>query len=253
MKLEKINNQEEFWEKRAVKYNKLDWVSEPDYIKTLISSVEFEKDDFVLDVGTGTGVIAHAIAPLVKEIIGVDISRDMLSHSEWTGNKYFVRRDIKDSFFCEGVFDKITARMVFHHIIEGTQRAMDECYNILKDGGCMMVSEGVPPVAELKEDYQRIFELKEKRITFSEEDLRELMSKSGFKDIKVTTYIMKNFSVKNWLRNSAASQENQDKIFDMHVNSSDLFKKSYNLKMTDGDCLIDVKNIIIKGYKGGKK
>ncbi|MBU0581098.1 MAG: methyltransferase domain-containing protein [Candidatus Margulisbacteria bacterium] len=244
-----MNNQEQFWKIRSEGYNNLHWVNESSYIQTFLSATEFNKQDTVLDVGTGTGVVAHAVAPLVKEVIGLDISQDMLKHSNWQDNKYFVKRDIRDRFFHENIFDKITARMVFHHILEDTQKAMNECYYLLKKGGKIILSEGIPPVPEVKKEYIDIFRLKEERLTFLEEDLIKLMEKSGFKNINVFTHIMKNFSVKNWLENSGLIQEKQDKIFEMHVTASDIFKKAYNLKILNGDCLIDVKSLIIVGEK----
>jgi len=113
----------------------------------------------------------------------------------------------------------------------------------------MILSEGIHPTFEVKEDYAKIFELKEERLTFSEEDLLNLMKRSGFKNITTTTHIMKNFSVKNWLENSGLSKEKQDRIFEMHVTGSDTFRKAYNMKITNGDCLIDVKNFLLVGEK----
>jgi len=241
--------QEQFWKIRSDKYNNLKWVHERAYIKAFKSSADFSNNNLVLDVGTGTGVIAHAIAPLVKEVIGLDISQDMLDHSNWKDNKYFIKRDIRDSIFCDKVFDKVTARMVFHHITEKTQEAMDECYRILKIGGKMVLSEGVPPAPEVKEDYKRIFKLKEKRLTFTEEDLVSLMKNSGFKNIRIFVHIMKNFSVCDWLNNSGLPKDKQNKIYKMHVNGSEIFKKAYNMKNVNGDCLIDTKNLILVGEK----
>jgi len=242
-------NQEEFWKIRSERFNNLKWVTEPSYIKAFISSTDFNKNDIVLDVGTGTGVMAYALAPLVKEVIGLDISQDMLNHCNWNGNKYFIRRDIRDSFFYGNVFDKVTARLVFHHILKHTQKAMNECYRVLKKNGKFVLSEGIPPTPEIKKDYISIFKLKEKRLTFLEKDLINMMKKSGFKNIKVITHIMKNFSVKNWLINSGLTQKRQDKIFEMHVTGSDIFKKAYNMKIINGDCLINVKNLVLVGEK----
>ena len=241
--------QEEFWKIRSEKYNNLNWVNEPTYLEAFIASTDFNLNDTVLDVGAGTGVITHAVAPLVKEVIGIDISQDMMEHSNWKGNMYFIKKDIRNKIFHESTFDKITARMVFHHILEDTQEAMDECYRLLKIGGKIILSEGVPPNSEVKADYEEIFKLKEERLTFLPEDLKNLMEKSGFKNVKIHTHIMKNFSVKNWLENGGISQDKQDKIFEMHVTGSQIFRKSYNLKIVNGDCLIDVKNVIVVGEK----
>lgn len=215
--------QKNFWKIRSEKYNELEWVKESSYIDTFVSSGDFNKNDLVLDVGTGTGVIAHALSPLVDEVIGLDISQDMLEHSNWKDNKYFIKRDVREPIFHENVFDKVTARMVLHHILEGTQKAMDECYRVLKKGGKMLLAEGVPPTSEVKQDYINIFRLKEQRLTFMEEDLAILMENSGLINIKIVIHIMNNFSVKNWMENSGLPKDIQNEIFEMHINGSNVF------------------------------
>jgi len=242
-------NQEKFWKIRSVKFNNLEWVSENSYLEAFIDSGCFNHNDFVLDVGTGTGVIAHSIAPLVKEVLGLDISKDMLDHSKWTDNKNFIRWDIRKPIFKNDTFDKITARMVFHHILEGADKAMDECFRIMKKKGKMILAEGIPPKPELKNDYMEIFKLKEERVTFLKEDLVDLMKNSGFINIKTITHVMKSFSVKNWLVNSGLPNNIQSKIFDLHINGSDTFKEAYQMKIIDDDCLIDVINLILIGEK----
>ena len=241
--------EEQFWKIRSKKYNNLKWANDQAYISAFISCGNFNSSDIVLDVGTGTGIIAHALAPLVKEVIGLDRSQDMLEHSNWKDNKYFIKRDIREPLFYDEVFDKITARQVFHHILENTQKAMDECYRVLKKGGIIVLSEGIPPSPEVKKTYIEIFKLKEKRLTFLEDDLVKLMKRAGFKNIKSIMHVMKNFSIKNWLENSGLPNKKQDKIFEMHVTGSEIFKKAYNMKIVNGDCFIDVKSIILVGEK----
>jgi len=244
-----MKNGEEFWKIRSESYNNLNWVKDDDYIKTIINALQPHSNDIILDMGTGTGVIAHALSPKVKEVIGLDKSQDMLEHSNWKDNKYFIKRDIINPIFHENVFDKITARMVFHHIIEDTDKAMKECYRILKKGGKMLVAEGIPPDDRLIGEYRKIFELKEKRIVFTETSLRDLMKVAGFKNIKNTYYISKNFSLNNWLSNSGLSEEIQTKIKDLHLNASELFKECYKLRVVGGDCIIETKNLILIGEK----
>lgn len=244
-----IMNQEEFWKIRSKKFNDLNWANDISYINMFIHSGDFEESDRVLDVGTGTGIIAHAIAPLVKEVIGIDISQDMLDHSNWNHNTHFIKRDIRNLIFHRNVFDKVTARMVFHHIIERTQGAMDECHRVLKKGGKMILAEGVPPIPEVEKEYTNIFKLKEERLTFTEDRLMNMMMKSRFKNIEVLRYIMKDFSVNDWLGNSGLIKDKQDEIFELHVEASDLFKKAYNMRITKEDCFIDIKNLILVGEK----
>jgi len=237
------------WGERAKKYDSLNGLNNLRYIEAFISSADFSKDDVVLDVGTGTGLIANALAPLVKEVVGIDSSQDMLKCNNWSSNVSFVKRDIRNPLLSEGFFDKVTARLVFHHIIKEPQKAMDECYRVLKKGGKMVLSEAVPPCPEIKDEYAKIFKVKEKRLVFLEEDLVDLMRKSGFKNIAVFSHTTPNFSVKNWLKNNGLTQKKQSKIFMMHIKGSESFKQAYNMKLEDDDCLIDVKYLILVAEK----
>jgi len=234
---------------RSQKYNNLEWANHEQYLKAFVHAGKFKKSDTVLDVGTGTGIIAHAIAPFVREVIGFDISQDMLEHSNWRGNMYFIRRDVRNLIFANDVFDKLTCRLVFHHILRNRQRAMDECYRVLKKGGLMIFSEGVPPTKRVRKDYTEIFRIKEKRHIFYEEDLVKLMRNSGFKEIKTVILTLKKMSVRNWLESSGIPQINQQKIYNLHKNAGDYFKEDYNVIETRDDCLINMKMAIITGKK----
>jgi ubiquinone/menaquinone biosynthesis C-methylase UbiE len=244
-----INYNSDFWKKRSEHYNELEWANHRLYLDAFIKAGNFKKTDVVLDVGTGTGIIAHAVAPFVKEVIGLDKSQHMLEHSNWYGNMYFIKRNILNPIFKDEVFDKVTVRQVFHHILRGTQAAMSECYRVLKRGGLIVFSEGVPPSPEVKQDYIEIFKLKEKRLTFMEEDLVALMEKAGFKSIKTNIVWLRRMSIRNWLGNSGLPPPIQDRIFELHVDAKDYFKRAYNMVEAEGDCLIDMKMVILRGEK----
>ena len=238
----------DFWKVRSELYNCLSWVKDDSYLNDYIKLGDFKKSDRVLDVGTGTGVVADAIAPLVKEVVGLDSCKHMLSKGNWIGNKKCVNEDIRNTSFDDYSFDKVSARMVFHHILENTEEAMSECFRVLKKNGKIILAEGVPPIREVKKDYEEIFKLKEDRLTFLEDDLVKLMMNAGFK-VKVYPHVIEKFSVRNWLENSGLEKEKRDRIFEMHVTSNNIFKKAYNMKIVNGDCLIDTKNLILVGKK----
>lgn len=245
----KINYNGAFWKMRSQHYNDLEWANHRLYLDAFIEGGNFKKNEIVLDVGTGTGIVAHAVSPFVKQVVGLDKSQDMLEHSNWCGNMYFIKRDILNPIFADEVFDKITCRQVFHHILRHRQKAMDICHRLLKKDGLMILSEGVPPTRRVKEDYVEIFRLKEKRLTFYEEDLVGLMKKGGFRDIKLKIIYLRKMSVRNWLTNSGIPRVIQEKIYQLHKNAADYFKKDYNMIETGNDCLIDMKMAILTGKK----
>jgi len=241
-----------FWAARAKKYDKLEWANKGDYLHMFLNAGQFHEDDIVLDVGTGTGIIAHTVAPFVKKVVGIDISLDMLKHAHddpTFHNVEFHRMDAHAMKFRANLFHKVTARMCFHHIIEHTQKAMNECFRVLKKRGRMIFSEGVPPTKHVVPFYTEMFKLKEKRITFMEEDLERLMRSSGFRDIQKKIFWVRHASIRNWLENSGLSKAMQDKIFQMHIDLDARGKSDYNMKIEDGDCFIDMKFVILNGGK----
>ena len=239
----------EYWANRAKKYDNLEWVKDKEYLGDIVNSVNFEKEDVVLDFGGGTGAVSDSLCPLVDKVFCVDISQEMLNKNKPIDNKYLISWDLSNKqLFDDCIFDKIVARMAFHHITYNTQKSMDQCYKMLKHGGKMIVSEGVPPHDDLVKDYAEIFALKEDRITFTQKDLFDLMDKSGFKNIKYTKHVIEDFSLNNWLDNNV-DEITKNKIFELHCKGSNFFKEQYNLREVKDDILIKVTQLIMVGEK----
>jgi ubiquinone/menaquinone biosynthesis C-methylase UbiE len=246
------NEQREFWKTRAEHYDQLEWATKSGYLRAFLDSGRFQPVDEVLDVGTGTGIIAHNIAPYVRRVIGIDISPDMMKHAmgrKVSDNVDFLLQDVRDLQFAGSNFTKVTARMVFHHILHDIQKAMSECHRILQTGGQMFISEGVPPDIRIKDWYTEMFKLKEERQTFMEGDLVSLMAQSGFVDIRTEIYISERCSIRNWLVNSGLPQNSQDKIMQMHFDMPAHGKAVYRMIETEDDCLIDMKFVTVIGRK----
>jgi len=245
-----MNTDEKYWDRRAETYNNLKWVKNPIYLKEVINAINPKKGDLILDVGTGTGVVALALAPFVKMVIGIDISQKMLNKTEYHENIYYLKLDVRESFFQDNMFSKIVARQIIHHL-HGTdaQHTIDLCYKVLGSKGRLVVAEPVCPAESIKDEYGEIFKLKDNRQVFTTENLIEMLHAAGFQKIKTFTFKVNEFSVKNWLGNNALSPEIQEKIFDLHVTASNNFKKIFGMKIANGDCLISIKNSIVSGEK----
>ncbi len=237
------------WDHRAGSFDRLEWAKSQSYLRTLVRLGAFRRHHLVLDVGTGTAIVAKAIAPRVSQVVAIDISQKMLDKTRWEGNMRCVRADIRQPLFAEGVFDRVTARMVFHHILRDTQQAMDECCRVLRPGGRMVLSEGVPPCEEVRPDFVRIFRLKERRLTFMGPDLAEMMRRAGFRGVRTHEVHLRRMSVRNWLRNSGLPEAVQERIYLMHSESSETFQRAYRLVRRGGDCLIDFRMLILVGTK----
>lgn len=249
----KNNNLEKkigFWQQRSVHYDKLFWTKDDGYLDKIMRVSNLKKDDLVLDVGVGTGAVARKIKPMVKHVIGLDIAESMLKQGDWEGIS-LLKWDICDTLFANNVFDKVFARMCFHHIIQNLDLAILRCYELLKSKGRLIVAEGFPPSDDpvVVHWYTEMFKLKEERLVFTQGELKDRLKRCGFKEIKVFPYIMKSFSVKNWLVNSGMPKKGQLRILKMHFEAIPQVKKAYNMRCTNDDCFIDTKNIIMVGIK----
>src|ERR671931_228910 len=73
----------------------------------LQSFVSPNGDERALDVGTGAGTLALALAPLVREVIGVDVVPELLEHARANApaNVTFLEGDATALPFESGEFD----------------------------------------------------------------------------------------------------------------------------------------------------
>jgi len=238
----------DYWAIRAKRYNGLKWVNSDNLLQALLEFSKISKSDEVLDAGCGTGVVANAVASIkVKKVVAIDKSEDMLKSGKF--HKDVITRccDIEEVT----TFDKIIARMVFHHL-KDVRKALRNLYNITNPGGWVIIQEGgVLPSKDKKvrKWYADMMALKEKRHNFTEEELKGHFKAVGFKNISTWLVIDDEFSINNWLKNSGQSKALQNKIYKLHLNAPQYVKDAYNMRMVDDEIFIDSRVLFIKGQK----
>jgi len=247
-----VQHQHDVWNRRSADYSKLDWVNKQDFMSKMIHFGEPQPFMKALDIGSGPGVVAAALAPHVSQVTGVDISEEMIAKATAThADKKQVRfalADVENMPYPENAFHLATARMVFHHVAD-CAKGMREVHRVLAPGGRMVLCEGVPPDHLTRARYEEIFALKEERHTFSEAELINLFDGAGFENILVMPHFMRQVSLNNWLQNGALDERNIREIRRLHVEADDHFKRVYRLTERDGDVFMDWKFIIIRGDK----
>ena len=238
------------WTKRHSSYDNLKWTGNNDLLESIKNSCFLKKDHIVCDIGTGTGIVANYLSPYCKKIEGIDISGDMLKIAKEKNNKKNVSFHIMNAeklSFNNNIFDRVIARMSFHHIVH-IKKAICECSRILKNNGKLIICEVIPPENSFL-FYNQFFKIKEKRHIFTKNDLLNILKYGNFKNIQSKNYIMEKVSIKNWLKNSGLSEDKQKIIFDMWGNSNNIVKKEHNLFKNNGDIFVDWNFIIFSGDK----
>jgi len=120
-------------------------------LQEVVDLAQPQKGDLVLDVATGTGNTAFALAPHVRRVIGLDLTREMLVE----GRKMAAEKKILNVDWVIGhaerlpfqdeTFDLYTVRAAPHHF-EDVDAFMSEAFRVLKPGRDAAFVDCAPPL-----------------------------------------------------------------------------------------------------------
>ncbi len=131
-----------------------------------------QKGDLVLDVATGTGNTAFALAPHVRRVVGLDLTRAMLDQARRVAAEKGVRNadwvigDAQKLPFGDETFDVYVVRAAPHHFPD-VDAFMREAFRVLKPGRDAAFVDCAPPLpardlleeVELRRDPSHILSL----------------------------------------------------------------------------------------------
>ena len=243
--------------------------SHPQEAQRLLKYVPIEQGQTILDIATGTGLIAIPAAKISgnSSVIGVDISSVMLDQArkkiaaQNIKNLELIEADIELVEFAPQQFDLIFCCSALVYI-SNIPAIIDRCYQWLKPGGCFTFTtpDKISHLADIRVKVcHDLFDIDLPHIIrplWTPEKCRRLLQQSGFKNIEIESHqfskskISQNYdSVRierefyprgNPLMNLSAAQKEQLQA---------AYKQTVKQLISEGGIWRENNNLFVKAYK----
>ena len=135
----------------AANYTRSTFHTSADRLQEVLDLARPKRGDLVLDVATGTGNTALALAPHVRRVIGLDLTREMLDQARRIAtergldNTDWVIGDACFLPFQDSTFDIYTVRAAPHHFRD-VDTFMEEALRVLKPDRDAVLIDCAPPM-----------------------------------------------------------------------------------------------------------
>jgi ubiquinone/menaquinone biosynthesis C-methylase UbiE len=136
----------------AANYTRSTFHASSERLQEVLDLARPKLGDLALDVATGTGNTAFALAPYVRRVIGLDVTSEMLDQARrltaerGVKNVDWVLGDVADLPFPDDTFDLYTVRAAPHHFRD-IDAFLCEAFRVLKPGRHAAFIDCSPPVA----------------------------------------------------------------------------------------------------------
>jgi SAM-dependent methyltransferase len=140
-------------------------------------------DERALDVGTGAGALALALAPLVREVVGLDPVPELLelARARARPNTEFVAGDGEALPFPDASFDLAATHRTLHHVAQ-PERVVAELARVTRPGGRVLVVDQLAPddatAAAVLHEFETVRDPSHTRL-LTDGELRELFAANG--------------------------------------------------------------------------
>lgn len=167
-----------------------------DDLGRLVQMAQHQPDWVVLDVATGGGHTGLALAPLVKQVIALDLTEAMLhaarAHAESKGVSIrYTAGDAESIPFADAAFDLVICRIAPHHF-PNIEAFMRESARVLKAGGLLVIQDHLLPDSKKAGRYVDAFEkLRDPSHVrgYASYEWRTLYGNAGFTIEETDTYV----------------------------------------------------------------
>lgn len=130
----------DFWGRNAIRYDRFMRKDQAAYGALYAQIRPVVKDKTVLELATGTGLIAKNIVGEARHIEATDASPEMIAEAKRDNHWKKLHFSVQDMFhlpYADGSFDVVIAANVLH-VVPEPEKALGEIRRVLKDDGVLI-------------------------------------------------------------------------------------------------------------------
>jgi ubiquinone/menaquinone biosynthesis C-methylase UbiE len=230
---------------RADTYDMLTWVHDQSLLRTmvnLISEGALLRARTILDVATGTGAVARALAREKGHLIGLDLSRPMLeraAHRHSLAKVWYLRARGEVLPIKDGTIDILICRNGLHQMLE-PGLALREFGRVLSPFGLICVIESVAPPDPVKSYWRKIILLKDRGrhpdFTFTARELEAWIEEYGLDVLRVVSKDVL-FDVDEWITMGGVTGARAEEVRQLFERADTGTKSEMGITWNDGQLL----------------
>jgi ubiquinone/menaquinone biosynthesis C-methylase UbiE len=182
----------EQFSKQAIPFTKMP--GHLDAIEMLMEMADLRREDTVLDIACGPGLVLCEFAKIATEATGIDITENMLTLAKKRqanlklNNMKWDLGNVTELPYPSNSFSLVITRYSFHHFQE-PGKALTEMVRVCKPGGRILVADVILPKEKVKH-YDEVETLRDDShagaLTF--EAIEDLLSIHNLKNLKQASY-----------------------------------------------------------------
>ncbi len=205
---------------KASEYRLSSTHNNPTDLERMINLLNLSPEATALDVATGGGHTAIALAKRVKQVTAIDITPEMLAEAkkasrlEGISNITFKMEDVHNLNIPDCQFDIVASRFAVHHFHD-VKKALIEMCRILKPGGKLYILDCSVLDGEEPEKYINRIELlrdSSHQCSYSPRLWYNLLKKLPL-IIDQTSLLRRRYEIPQWFDRMGTNQNSREEIF----------------------------------------
>ena len=195
----------EFFSKNAESYSKSVSHKSGEDLALLITHLDLDRSQIALDLASGTGFTAMALAKEVSSVVAYDGTSEMLEQAKKLASERDIRNieyvigDVSGLPFESESFDIVTCRRAAHHFTDKA-KFLSEAYRVLKQGGKLGLVDMASPEADRNDVFNSLERIRDNSHVGAEKVSvwTQLVKKSGF-EIVQSIGSEEEYTLERWL------------------------------------------------------